>query len=42
MHNLLDKVCLQDDGQIFITDTHAGRIRQQLDKLSVRCQIIAL
>ena len=42
MHNLLDKVCLQGDGQIFITDTHAGRIRQQLDKLSVRCQIIAL
>ena len=42
MHNLLDKVCLQDDGQIFITDTHAGRIQQQLDKLSVRCQIIAL
>ncbi len=42
MHNLLDRVCLQDQGQIFITDTHSGRIRQQLDKLSVPCQIIEL
>ena len=42
MRNLLDKVCLQDKGQIFITDTHAGRIRQELDKLSIPCQIIDL
>jgi DNA replication and repair protein RecF len=42
MNNLLDRVCGQDEGQIFITDTHAGRIRQQLDRLSVSCQIITL
>jgi DNA replication and repair protein RecF len=42
MHNLLDKVCLQDQGQIFITDTHPGRIREQLEKLSIPCQIIDL
>ena len=42
MHNLLDRVCMQDEGQIFITDTHAGRIRQQLDRLAVSCQIITL
>ena len=42
MHNLLDKVCLHEKGQIFITDTHAGRIRQELDKLSIPCQIIDL
>ena len=42
MHNLLDKVCLRDEGQIFITDTHPGRIRQELDKLSIPCQIIML
>jgi DNA replication and repair protein RecF len=42
MHNLLDKVCLHDQGQIFITDTHPDRIREQLDKLSVSCQIIEL
>jgi DNA replication and repair protein RecF len=42
MHNLLERVCHQDQGQIFITDTHCERIRQQLQKLSVSCQIIAL
>jgi DNA replication and repair protein RecF len=42
MRNLLDRVCLQGDGQIFITDTHADRIRQQLERLAVNCQIITL
>jgi DNA replication and repair protein RecF len=42
MHNLLDKVCVQNQGQIFITDTHAGRIEQELGKLSIPCQIIQL
>lgn len=42
MHNLLDKVCLQDQGQIFITDTHPGRIGQEMDKLGVPCQLIVL
>ncbi|HWK06686.1 MAG TPA: DNA replication and repair protein RecF [Puia sp.] len=42
MHNLLDKVCLQGQGQIFITDTHSGRIRQEMNKLSIPCQIIEL
>jgi len=42
MHNLLDKVCLQNQGQIFITDTHGERIRYELDKLNIPSQIIAL
>lgn len=42
MHNLLDKVCLRDHGQIFITDTHGDRIRQEMDKLKIPSQIIAL
>jgi len=42
MHNLLDKVCLRDHGQIFITDTHGDRIRQELDKLNIPSQIISL
>jgi DNA replication and repair protein RecF len=42
MHNLLDKVCVQDQGQIFITDTHSGRIQQEMEKLGVACQIIVL
>ena len=42
MHNLLDRVCLQNQGQIFITDTHPDRIRREMEKLSVPCQIITL
>jgi DNA replication and repair protein RecF len=42
MRNLLDRVCVQDDGQIFITDTHAERIRKELDGLGVGYQIIGL
>jgi len=42
MRNLLDRVCVQDDGQIFITDTHGDRIRGELDGLGVRYQIIGL
>jgi len=42
MHNLLDKVCLRGQGQIFITDTHPDRIRQEMSKLSIPCQIIEL
>ena len=42
MHNLLDNVCVQNKGQIFITDTHPGRIRQELDKLNIACQMINL
>jgi len=42
MHNLLDKVCLQNEGQIFITDTHGERIRHELEKLNIPSQIISL
>ena len=42
MHNLLDRVCLQGQGQIFITDTHPERIGREMEKLSVSCQIIRL
>lgn len=33
MHNLLERVCLQNDGQVFITDTHCERIRDHFQKL---------
>jgi len=42
MHNLLDRVCLRDQGQVFITDTHPTRIKEVLEQLSVPCQIIRL
>ena len=42
MHNLLDWVCVQNEGQIFITDTHPERIRQHFGKLGVVYQMIQL
>jgi len=42
MQNLLEKVCLQDKGQVFITDTHADRIRREMEKLEVPYQILNL
>ncbi len=42
MFNLLDRVCLQNDGQLFLTDTHAARISRHFDRLAVRYQLIEL
>ena len=42
MHNLLDWVCVQNDGQIFITDTHRERIVNHLEKLITAFQLIDL
>lgn len=42
MHNLLDWVCVKNDGQIFITDTHADRIAGHFDKLNITYQLINL
>lgn len=39
MHNLLEWACLHNDGQVFLTDTHCGRLKQALDKLNVEAQI---
>ena len=42
MHQLLHWVCVQNSGQIFITDTHQERIREHLDQLGVSFQLIGL
>ncbi len=42
MHNLLHWVCVENDGQIFITDTHGERIRQKLEELGLPFQLIEL
>jgi DNA replication and repair protein RecF len=42
MYNLLDSVCVKNDGQIFITDTHSERICKHFEKLSVKYQLINL
>ena len=40
--NLLNKVCVENDGQVFITDTNEERLRSHLETLSVKYQLITL
>lgn len=40
--SLLHKVCIENEGQVFITDTHADRLRQHLDVLDIKYQLIVL
>jgi DNA replication and repair protein RecF len=42
MHNLLHWVCAENEGQVFITDTHKERLTSQLENISIKFQIIAL
>ena len=40
--SLLQKVCIENDGQVFITDTNEERLRSHLENLSVKYQLITL
>ena len=40
--NLLQKVCIENEGQVFITDTNEDRLRDHLDKILVKYQLIEL
>jgi len=40
--NLLKKVCIENDGQVFITDTSGERLRNHLDELAVPYQLLQL
>lgn len=42
MNQLLHWVCAESDGQVFITDTHPERLRQQLESIGTRFQMIEL
>lgn len=42
MNNLLQSVCVQNNGQIFITDTHCERLQTHLHQLSTPFQLIRL
>jgi DNA replication and repair protein RecF len=42
MFQLLNWVCTESDGQVFITDTHAERLRTQLEGIDVMYQLIEL
>ncbi len=40
--NLLHKVCVENEGQVFITDTHEVRLKEHLERLGVGFQLIGL
>jgi DNA replication and repair protein RecF len=40
--NLLKKVCIENEGQVFITDTNEERLRQHLNALEVQYQLMKL
>jgi DNA replication and repair protein RecF len=40
--NLLNKVCVENDGQVFITDTNEERLRSHLSQLKVAFEMIRL
>jgi DNA replication and repair protein RecF len=40
IRNLLHKVCLQNDGQVFITDTNEERLKTNLDQTGISFQLI--
>jgi DNA replication and repair protein RecF len=42
MYQLLNKVCCENDGQVFITDTHEERLRESFSSLKIPFQIINL
>lgn len=42
MHNLLHRVCVENDGQVFITDTHPERMFEHLEALGLEYQLIEL
>lgn len=42
MFQLLQWVCTESDGQVFITDTHETRLRKQLEEVNVAFQMIEL
>jgi len=42
MDNLLDWVCVKNNGQVFITDTHKERIEETFGRLGIEGQVIEL
>lgn len=40
--NLLRKVCVENEGQVFITDTHEARVREQLEELGKGFEVYCL
>lgn len=42
MQNLLQEVCVENDGQVLLTDTHPARINKSLERLSLNYRMISL
>lgn len=42
MRHLLQKVCSENQGQVFITDTHENRLQQAMEELDLPYQLIQL
>lgn len=42
IHHLLEYICRQNKGQVFITDTHSGRLKEALQQFAENVQIIEL
>jgi len=42
IHNLLKKVCIENEGQVFITDTNRERLEEHLKEISTEFQLILL
>ena len=42
MHNLLEKVCKENSGQVIITDTHPDRISGHFEKIGVKWQLVEI
>lgn len=42
MQNLLQRVCVKNNGQVFITDTHKERLETALEDLEIEYQLIEL
>ncbi|GAO45641.1 DNA replication/repair protein RecF [Flavihumibacter petaseus] len=42
MQNLLTEVCVRNDGQVFLTDTHPERIKKSLERLHSGFQLLEL
>ncbi len=42
MQNLLQETCIENGGQVLLTDTHPERIKKSLDRLSVNYRLITL
>lgn len=42
MYQLLNWVCTESDGQVFITDTHADRLKEQLSETNTAFQLIEI